>query len=251
MTQHHGKLSGKVALVTGASSGIGAATALALAQEGAAVALVARREDRLTDLARTIQGLGGRAAVIPADIARPEEARSAVARTVTELGGLDILVNNAGLMLLGPVAGADPADWHRMMDLNVLALMHLSQAALEPMRQRQGGHVVNISSVSGRGASPTSAGYSATKWAVGGFSEGLRQEVRLDRIRVTVIEPGVVATELTDHITHQDTKTSYESRISTMTPLEPEDIAAAVVYAVTQPERVNVNEILIRPLDQG
>ena len=251
MTQHHGKLSGKVALVTGASSGIGAATALALAQEGAAVALVARREDRLTDLARTIQGIGGQAAVIPADIARPEEARSAVARTVTELGGLDILVNNAGLMLLGPVAGADPADWHRMMDLNVLALMHLSQAALEPMRQRPGGHIVNISSVSGRGASPTSAGYSATKWAVGGFSEGLRQEVRLDRIRVTVIEPGVVATELTDHITHQDTKTSYESRISTMTPLEPEDIAAAVVYAVTQPERVKVNEILIRPLDQG
>lgn len=256
MTQHSGKLSGtklsgKVALVTGASSGIGAATALALAQEGAAVALVARRQERLEDLARMIQDMGGRAAVIAADIAQPEQARAAVARSVAELGGLDILVNNAGLMLLGPVAGADPTDWHRMMDLNVLALMHLTQAALEPMKQRQSGHIINISSVSGRGASPTSAGYSATKWAVGGFSEGLRQEVRLDRIRVTVIEPGVVATELTDHITHQDTKTSYESRISTMTPLEAEDIAAAVVYAATQPERVNVNEILIRPLDQG
>ncbi|MFC4640166.1 SDR family oxidoreductase [Deinococcus hohokamensis] len=249
--QSSGPLSGRVALVTGASSGIGAATALALARSGAAVALVARRQDRLEDLARTIREDGGQAAVIAADLAQPEQARGAVMRAVAELGGLDILVNNAGLMLLGPVAGADPTDWHRMMDLNVLALMHLTQAALGPMKQRQRGHIVNISSVSGRGASPTSAGYSATKWAVGGFSEGLRQEVRLDRIRVTVIEPGVVATELTDHITHQDTKTSYESRIRTMTPLEAEDIAAAVVYATTQPERVNVNEILIRPLDQG
>ncbi|UQN08867.1 SDR family oxidoreductase [Deinococcus sp. QL22] len=249
--QTTGKLSGKIALVTGASSGIGAATALALAQEGAAVALVARRQDRLEQLAQSIQEAGGRAAVIVADIAQPEQARNAVAQTVSQLGGLDILVNNAGLMLLGPVAGADPDDWHRMMDLNVLALMHLTQAAVAVMKPKQSGHIVNISSVSGRGASPTSAGYSATKWAVGGFSEGLRQEVRLDRIRVTVIEPGVVATELTDHITHQDTKTTYESRISTMVPLEAEDIAAAVVYAVTQPERVNVNQLLIRPLDQG
>jgi len=246
-----GKLTGKVALVTGASSGIGAATALALAHEGAAVALVARRRDRLEALAQSIAAAGGRAEVIALDIAEVGSAAEAVKRTLEALGGLDILVNNAGLMLLGPVAGAEVSDWERMLDLNVLSLMTLSRAALEHMKPHKSGHIVNISSVSGRGSGPTSAGYSATKWAVGGFSEGLRQEVRLDNIRVTVIEPGVVATELTDHITHTETKTNYEGRIATMTPLEAEDIAAAVVYAVTQPLRVNVNEILIRPLEQG
>ncbi len=246
-----GRLSGKVALITGASSGIGAASALALAQEGAAVALVARRQDRLEELANSITVAGGRAEVLALDITDPRQAEEAAARTVSALGGLDIVVNNAGIMLLGPVAGADPSDFSRMLDINVLALMNLTHAALKTMKPQKSGHIVNISSVSGRGAGPTSAGYSATKWAVGGFSEGLRQEVRLDQIRVTVIEPGVVATELTDHITHQDTKSAYEGRIATMTPLEAEDIAAAVVYAVTQPLRVNVNEILIRPLDQG
>jgi len=246
-----GRLSGKVALITGASSGIGAASALALAQEGAAVALVARRQDRLEELANSITAAGGRAEVLALDITDPRQAEEAAARTVSALGGLDIVVNNAGIMLLGPVAGADPSDFSRMLDINVLALMNLTHAALKTMKPQKSGHIVNISSVSGRGAGPTSAGYSATKWAVGGFSEGLRQEVRLDQIRVTVIEPGVVATELTDHITHQDTKSAYEGRIATMTPLEAEDIAAAVVYAVTQPLRVNVNEILIRPLDQG
>ena len=251
MTQHTRKLSGKVALITGASSGIGAATALALAQEGAAVALVARRQDRLEELAKTITAAGGKAEVIALDIADPAQANEAAARTVSALGGLDILVNNAGIMLLGPVGGADPSDFSRMLDINVLALMNLTHAALGTMTPQKSGHIVNISSVSGRGAGPTSAGYSATKWAVGGFSEGLRQEVRLSNIRVTVIEPGVVATELTDHITHTETKNNYEGRIAGMTPLEAEDIAAAVVYAVTQPLRVNVNEILIRPLDQG
>ena len=251
MTQQTGKLSGKVALITGASSGIGAATALALAQEGAAVALVARRQDRLEELAKTITAAGGKAEVIALDIADPAQAQEAAARTVSKLGGLDILVNNAGIMLLGPVGGADRSDFSRMLDINVLALMNLTHAALNTMTPQKSGHIVNISSVSGRGAGPTSAGYSATKWAVGGFSEGLRQEVRLSNIRVTVIEPGVVATELTDHITHTETKNNYEGRIAGMTPLEAEDIAAAVVYAVTQPLRVNVNEILIRPLDQG
>ena len=252
MTQNQTKrLEGKVALITGASSGIGAATALVLAQEGAHVALVARRQDRLEALADTITQSGGKAEVIALDIADPAQAREAVARTVSALGGLDILVNNAGIMLLGPVAGADPSDFSKMLDINVLAVMNLTHAALETMKPQKGGHIVNISSVSGRGAGPTSAGYSATKWALGGFSEGLRQEVRLDNIRVTVIEPGVVATELTDHITHQDTKTMYEGRIAEMTKLEAEDIAAAVIYAVTQPLRVNVNEILIRPLEQG
>lgn len=244
-------LSGQVAVVTGASSGIGEATARALDAEGAAVVLVARRKDRLDTLAEAIRAEGGQAAVVVADLSDPAQARDAVKGAVDAFGRLDILVNNAGLMLLGPVADADPSDWHRMMDLNVLALMHATQAATQVMIPQGSGHIVNISSVSGRGAGPTSAGYSATKWAVGGFSEGLRQEVRLHGIRVTVIEPGVVATELTDHITHAATKDAYEGRVAQMTPLEAEDIAAAVVYAVTQPQRVNVNEILIRPLDQG
>ena len=246
-----GKLTGKVALVTGASSGIGEATARALAQEGAAVALVARREERLSALAQEITAAGGKAEVVALDVSTEAGAQEAVQRTLSALGRLDILVNNAGLMLLGPVLDADTEDWRRMLDLNVLSLMVLTHAALPGMKAQGAGHVVNISSVSGRGASPTSAGYSASKWAVGGFSEGLRQEVRAFGVRVTVIEPGVVATELTNHITHTATKDTYESRISTMTPLESEDIAAAVVYAVTQPQRVNVNEILIRPLDQG
>ncbi|ACO47998.1 SDR family oxidoreductase [Deinococcus deserti] len=251
MTLRSDGLAGKVAVVTGASSGIGAATALALAAQGASVVLVARREDRLQDLARQVQSSGGHAEVVVADLADEAQARLTVERAVSAFGRVDILVNNAGLMLLGPVTGADTTDWRRMIDVNLLGLMYTTHAALPHMRTQGGGHIVNISSVSGRGASPTSAGYSASKWGVGGFSEGLRQEVRLDRIRVTVIEPGVVATELTDHITHQDTKVAYEGRIQTMIPLEAEDIAAAVVYAVTQPERVNVNEILIRPLDQG
>ncbi|GGK11178.1 oxidoreductase [Deinococcus malanensis] len=251
MTRRSDGLAGKVAVVTGASSGIGAATALALAAHGASVVLVARREDRLQDLARQVQSTGGHAEVAVADIADEAQARLTVERAVSVFGRVDILVNNAGLMLLGPVTGADTTDWRRMIDVNLLGLMYTTHAAIPHMRTQGGGHIVNISSVSGRGASPTSAGYSASKWGVGGFSEGLRQEVRLDRIRVTVIEPGVVATELTDHITHQDTKVAYEGRIQTMIPLESEDIAAAVVYAVTQPERVNVNEILIRPLDQG
>ncbi|GGO33683.1 SDR family NAD(P)-dependent oxidoreductase [Deinococcus humi] len=251
MTQQNSKLAGKVALVTGASSGIGEATALALAEHGAAVALVARRKERLDELAGRIEGMGGKVAVIVSDLAQAGQGAAVVQQTLEALGRLDIVVNNAGVMLLGPVAGGDPSDLQRMMDLNVTALMHLSQAALETMKPQRSGHIVNISSVSGRGASPLSAGYSASKWAVGGFSEGLRQEAKQDRIRVTVIEPGVVATELTDHITHTQTKDAYEGRIKDMEALQSEDIAAAVVYAVTQPERVNVNELLIRPLDQG
>ena len=251
MTQQNSKLAGKVALVTGASSGIGEATALALAEHGATVALVARRKERLDELAGRIEGMGGKVAVIVSDLAQAGQGAEVVQQAVAALGRLDIVVNNAGVMLLGPVAGGDPSDLQRMMDLNVTALMHLSQAALETMKPQRSGHIVNISSVSGRGASPLSAGYSASKWAVGGFSEGLRQEAKQDRIRVTVIEPGVVATELTDHITHTQTKDAYEGRIKDMEALQSEDIAAAVIYAVTQPERVNVNELLIRPLDQG
>ena len=245
-----GKLDGKVALVTGASSGIGEATALALAEEGAAVAISARRADRLEDLAKRIEAKGGKVKVIVADVALEDQAQEMVVAANAAFGRLDILVNNAGVMLLGPVANADTEDWRRMIQTNVLGLMYTTHAALPLMRAQGQGHIVNISSVAGRTARAGAGVYNASKWGVGAFSESLRQEVYKDKIRVTIIEPGAVATELTQHITHPDSKKQIEQFVQAMTPLESEDIAAAILYAVTQPPRVNVNEILIRPTDQ-
>ena len=245
-----GKLDGKVALVTGASSGIGEATALALAEEGAAVAISARRADRLEDLAKRIEAKGGKVKVIVADVALEDQAQEMVVAANAAFGRLDILVNNAGVMLLGPVANADTEDWRRMIQTNVLGLMYATHAALPLMRAQGQGHIVNISSVAGRTARAGAGVYNASKWGVGAFSESLRQEVYKDKIRVTIIEPGAVATELTQHITHPDSKKQIEQFVQAMTPLESEDIAAAILYAVTQPPRVNVNEILIRPTDQ-
>ncbi len=245
-----GKLDGKVALVTGASSGIGEATALALAEEGAAVAISARRADRLEDLAKRIEAKGGKVKVIVADVALEDQAQEMVVAANAAFGRLDILVNNAGVMLLGPIANADTEDWRRMIQTNVLGLMYATHAALPLMRAQGQGHIVNISSVAGRTARAGAGVYNASKWGVGAFSESLRQEVYKDKIRVTIIEPGAVATELTQHITHPDSKKQIEQFVQAMTPLESEDIAAAILYAVTQPPRVNVNEILIRPTDQ-
>ena len=245
-----GKLTGKTALVTGASSGIGEATALALAAEGAAVAVSGRRTDRLDALARRITESGGTAKAITADVSAEDQAREMVAEANAALGRLDILVNNAGVMLLGPIAHADTEDWRRMIETNVLGLMYATHAALPLMRAQGSGHVVNVSSVAGRTARAGAGVYNASKWGVGAFSESLRQEVFKDKIRVTIIEPGAVATELTHHITNAEAKQQIEQFVGNMTPLESEDIAAAIVYAVTQPPRVNVNEILIRPTDQ-
>lgn len=245
------KLTGKVALVTGASSGIGEATAFALASAGAGVAIAARRADRLETLAKNIKENGGQALPIVADVSDEAQTRSMVDKVKSELGRVDILVNNAGVMLLGPIDGADTEDWRRMVNINVLGLMYATHAVLPLMKAQGAGHIVNISSVAGRTASANVGVYNATKWGVCAFSEALRQEVYKDKIRVTVIEPGAVATELTDHITHPATKERIASWVQSMTPLESEDIAAAIVYAVTQPERVNVNEILIRPTEQG
>ena len=245
-----GRLDGKTAVVTGASSGIGEATALALAAEGARVAIAARRRDRLETLAGRIEESGGEAFPIVADVAREDEARDMIVGANARWGGLDILVNNAGVMLLGPTLDADTEDWRRMMQVNVLGLMYTTHAALPRLRARGGGHVVNVSSVAGRTARAGAGVYNASKWGVGAFSESLRQEVSKDKIRVTVIEPGAVATELTEHITHAESKRQIQQFVQAMNPLEAEDIAAAILYAVTQPPRVNVNEILIRPTDQ-
>ncbi|MGI4789676.1 MAG: SDR family NAD(P)-dependent oxidoreductase [Janthinobacterium lividum] len=245
-----GKLDGKTALVTGASSGIGEATALALAQEGASVAISARRADRLEALARRITEAGGKVKTITADVSQENQAREMVTTANAAFGRVDILVNNAGVMLLGPIGNADTEDWRRMIETNVLGLMYATHAALPLMRAQGSGHIVNISSVAGRTARAGAGVYNASKWGVGAFSESLRQEVYKDKIRVTIIEPGAVATELTHHITNADAKKQIESFVGAMVPLESEDIAAAILYAVTQPPRVNVNEILIRPTDQ-
>jgi NADP-dependent 3-hydroxy acid dehydrogenase YdfG len=243
-------LSGRVALVTGASSGIGEATALALARQGAKVAVAARRFERLQALADTIAQDGGEALPIRADIGREDEVRSMIEQVGARLGRLDVLVNSAGVMLLAPVLEATTDEWRKMIDLNLLGLMYVTKAALPIMRQGGRGHVVNVASLAGRIANPGAAGYAATKFGVVAFSESLRREVYKDNIRVTVVEPGVVATELGEHIGNAAAKAGLMNRIASMEPLQAEDIAAAIVYAVTQPARVSVNEILIRPTSQ-
>ncbi|BAY44297.1 short-chain dehydrogenase/reductase SDR [Scytonema sp. HK-05] len=244
------KLDGKVALITGASSGIGQATALALAAEGAKVALAARRADRLQKLEKQITDGGGKALSLVTDIADEAQVAEMVHKTNSNFGSVDILVNNAGVMLVGPVEGADTSDWRRMININLLGLMYATHAALPLMKAQGGGHIVNISSVAGRVAVPNYAVYNATKFGVCAFSEALRKEVYKDKIRVTVIEPGGVATELADQITNPEFKQLTDQFYESLTVLESEDIAAAIAYAVTQPPRVNVNEILIRPTEQ-
>jgi NADP-dependent 3-hydroxy acid dehydrogenase YdfG len=240
---------GKVALVTGASSGIGEATAVALAAAGAKVAVAARRADRLNVLAGRIETAGGIALAIEADVAKGDDVIAMVDKVVSEWGRLDILVNNAGVMLLSPAAEADLDDWRRMIELNLIGLMATTKAALPHLKAAKG-HVVNVSSVAGRVANPGASAYAATKFGVVAFSESLRREVYVDKVRVTVIEPGLVRTELGDHITNAASKAGLDQRLATMEALTAEDIANAILYAVSQPPHVNVNEILIRPTDQ-
>jgi NADP-dependent 3-hydroxy acid dehydrogenase YdfG len=247
------RLEGTVALVTGASSGIGEATAAVLAEEGARVALVARRKDRLDALAERI-GLD-RALVVEADVTDVTQARGAVAAAVGELGRLDILVNNAGVMLLGPIVEAPVEEWQRMVDLNVLGLLYCTHAALPHLlasaeaEPRSVADVVNVSSVAGRVARLNSGVYNATKHGVGAFSESLRQEVTARHVRVTLIEPGATATELASH-NRPEILEGMAQTFGGIEIMHAEDIAEAIRYAVTQPRRVAVNEILVRPTEQ-
>jgi NADP-dependent 3-hydroxy acid dehydrogenase YdfG len=243
-----GALSGKVAAITGASSGIGEATALALVAEGAKVSLAARREDRIEDLADRINGDGGTALAIPTDVTDEQQANTFVERTKDELGGLDILVNNAGVMLLGPVAGAPTEQWRRMLDVNLLGLLYCTHAALPIMGTQGSGDIINVASVAGRIAAMGSGVYNMTKWGVVGFSEALRQECAQAHVRVTAIEPGWVDTELQGHNEHPLVVEGMEKMIKSIDKiLEPDDIARAIVFAVSQPPHVSVNEMLIRP----
>src|SRR5579883_1871050 len=243
-------LNGRVALVTGASSGIGEATALTFAKAGAKVAIAARRKDRLEAVARRIRDLGGDALVVEADFASEAHAQQAVKQTEQHFGRLDILVNNAGVMYLEPIIEADLGRWRHMFELNVLGLIAATQAALRGMKERRDGHIVNVSSVAGRFANPMGGAYSATKFGVAAFSEALRKEVYKDNIRVTVIEPGLVDTELRDHIAHDGVKNAIKNWAEGLRQLKSENIARAILFAVAQPAHVNVNEILIRPTDQ-
>jgi clavulanate-9-aldehyde reducatase len=244
-----GELSGQVVAITGASSGIGEATALACARAGAAVSLAARRTERIEALARRIQGEGGRALAIPADVSEEAQAGGFVTRTRTELERLDVLVNNAGMMLLGPVEGAPTEEWRQMIAVNVFGVLYCTHAALPIMREQESGHILTVSSVAGRVARAGSAVYNLTKWGVGAFSEGLRQELAPHGIRVTLIEPGAVATELASH-NRAEIQERITRRFEGITLLSAEDIADAILYAVSRPPNVAVNEVLVRPAHQ-
>ena len=249
------RLEGAVALVTGASSGIGEATARALAAEGAAVSLVARRRDRLEGLAEEIGEAGGRALVIQADITDQGQAADAVSTTTAELGRLDIVVNNAGQMLLGPMADAPTEEWDRMIDINLKALLYVTHAAIPHLTaavadsSRGVADLVNISSVAGRKVRAGMGVYNLTKHGVGAVSEALRQELTTQGVRTTIIEPGIVATELTDHI-RDELREGVKQAIGQIEPLQAQDIADSILWAVTRPGHVSVNEVLIQPTAQ-
>ena len=219
------------------------------------MALVARRRDRLEQLAGRVEQQGGRSLVIEADVADPEQARKAVERTVNELGRLDTLINNAGVMLLGPIQDAPLEEWERMLDVNLSGLLHCAHAALPELLRaaedgpRQVADMVNISSVAGRVARQGSGVYNLTKYGVGAFSESLRQEVTQRHVRVALVEPGAVATELASHNRPEILET-ISQRFGSIERLEASDIADGICYIITRPRHVAINELLIRPTEQ-
>jgi len=244
-----------VALVTGASSGIGEATAVTLANLGAAVALAARRTERLEALAAKLRADGATVSVITADITEQAQATAAVEQTVSELGRLDTLINNAGVMLLGPVIGAPVEEWERMVRINLLGLLYCTNAALPHLLSaaadspRGVADLVNISSVAGRETRSGSGVYNATKHGVGAFSDALRKEISKRHVRVSLVEPGAVATELAGH-NRPEVRAALEERFSTFELLQSDDIAEIIAFIVSRPRHVAVNEVLVRPTEQ-
>jgi NADP-dependent 3-hydroxy acid dehydrogenase YdfG len=249
-----GALEGTVALVTGASSGIGEATAVALAAEGATLAVAARRRDRLELLEERL-GNDTQVLVVETDITDEAAARGMVEATVVEFGRLDIVINNAGVMLLGPIVDAPVEEWRRMVEINLLGLLYTTHAALPHLLQaaetdpRRVADVVNISSVAGRFARLGSGVYNATKFGVGAFSESLRQEVTGRHVRVSLVEPGATATELAGH-NRPEVLENIRSTFGSIATMTAEDVAESIVFTVTRPRHVAVNEVLIRPTEQ-
>jgi NADP-dependent 3-hydroxy acid dehydrogenase YdfG len=237
---------GRVAVITGASSGIGEATARALTAHGFRVALLARRLDRIQALA---EELGGGAVAIEADVTDRDSILAAAERVEEELGRVDVLINNAGVMLLGPFSAELSGDYRRMIETNLLGAITTTEVFLDQLVAGGGGDLINLSSVAGRTARPGNAVYAATKWGVNGWSESLRQQLQPD-VRVIVIEPGAVATELTDHITHSETKAAAEQMYE-QTSITAQDIAEIIAFAVSRPRGVSLNEILVRPTGQA
>lgn len=244
------RFKGHISLVTGASSGIGAGVARALAAEGATVVAAARRADRLAALTAAIEAAGGKAVALELDVAHHASVAQHVAGVAERFGRIDSVINSAGVMLSARTADASVLDWERMFDTNVLGLMAVSHAAFAVMKAQGSGHVVNVSSVSARLANAGSPGYAATKSAVNTFSESLRKEGTSVNVRVTVITPGIVETEIFAHAADEATRQRFSQMIESMTPLTPADVAAAVVYALAQPPHVSVNEIVLRPTQE-
>lgn len=245
-----GQLDDRKILITGGSSGIGEATAKAIVAEGGSVALGARRKDKLDEIVRELSNNGSKAVAIEADVTDEDQARKLVEEAKDELGGLDGLVNNAGVMLLGPVFDADTDQWKTMLDVNLYGLLLCTHAALPVLNEGGGGDIVNVSSVAGRSTNAGSAVYNMTKFGVTAFTEALRQEAIEMKIRLTCVEPGFVDTELQSHNEGEAEEGIEEMREEIGKVLEAGDIANAIVYALSQPDHVSVNEILVRPSGQ-
>lgn len=249
-------LAGTVAIITGASSGIGDATARRLAEHGASVAVLARRKDRLDALVTDIEAAGGIALAIEADIADRTQAEQAVQAVVKRFGRLDILINNAGLMLLGPIVGADVDEWERMIAVNQKGLLYVTNAALPHLLTaaqagpREVADIVNISSIAGRVAWANYGVYNMTKFGVNGFTEALRQEVTKKHVRVGVLEPGAVDTELVSH-NNEQIKSDLAASTDIPEPLQPQDIADSVAFMVTRPRRSSIAELWAMPTSQA
>ena len=243
-------LKGRVAAITGASSGIGEATARALGARGASVALLARRADRVESLAGELDGANGASALaLEADVTDRSTVEKAAERIRGELGRVDCLVNNAGLMQLAPFEQGKADEWRRMIETNLTGVLETTSVFLDQLTDG-GGDIVNVSSVAGRKGIPGSGAYNATKWGINGWSEALRQEMIGTGVRVIVVEPGAVDTELPDHITDPEAKERIESMGEQFDVLEAEDVASLIEYAVSRPERVSLSEVLIRPTEQ-
>lgn len=242
-----GILAGKVALVTGASSGIGEAAALALAGAGVAVALSARRADRLENLVARIAEAGGRAIAIPGDVSTEAGATHAVTDTIARLGRIDILVNSAGVIQAGGVESLALDEWRRVIDINLMGTLYTCKAAIGPMKAQGAGDIINISSTAGRRAAGIFGPYSTSKFGLTGLTEGLRQEVGGAGIRVSIVEPGATATEVAGGISDPAMRAAMSQHVAKDGAMQPEDIASAILFIASLPPRVNVSQMLIRP----